>query len=90
MARPPELSVGALSLGRIRELMKALVAARRDAGDAHLHLVDGLALFGVADVADLPDGLHPNPEGYRRIGDRFFERAFTSGGPFAGLGRVGR
>jgi hypothetical protein len=81
--RPPELALGALSLRRIREVMAAVVAARREAGDAHLHLVDGLALFGPDDVGDLPDGLHPNPAGYQRIGDRFFDLAFGPGGPLA-------
>ena len=81
--RPPELALGALSLRRIREVMAAVVAARREAGDGNLHLVDGLALFGPDDVGDLPDGLHPNPAGYQRIGDRFFDLAFGPGGPFA-------
>jgi lysophospholipase L1-like esterase len=42
-----------------------------------------LALFGPDDVGDLPDGLHPNPAGYQRIGDRFFDLAFGPGGPLA-------
>lgn len=81
--RPPELAVGALSLRRIREVMAEVISARRAAGDANLHLVDGLALFGPDDVGDLPDGLHPNPAGYQRIGDRFFDLAFGPAGPFA-------
>ena len=34
-------------------------------------------------VDDLPDGLHPNSAGYRRMGERFAARAFTGDGPFA-------
>jgi len=41
--------------------------------DADLHLLDGPAVLGHPEVALLPDGLHPNAEGYhhmaRRIGD---------------------
>lgn len=81
--RPPELAVGALHLVRIRELMEAAVVARRAAGDEHLHLLDGPALFGPGDAGDLPDGLHPNEAGYGRIAERFLGLAFGAGGPFA-------
>jgi lysophospholipase L1-like esterase len=81
--RTDELSFGALSLRRIRELEAEVVNARRAAGDDHLHLIDGLDLFGPADVDDLYDGLHPTSDGYRRIGERFHAIAFASDrGPF--------
>jgi lysophospholipase L1-like esterase len=35
-------------------------------------------------VGDLPDGLHPNADGYVRMGERFAAYAFAPGGPFAG------
>jgi hypothetical protein len=83
-ARSEALSVGALSLQRIRQLEADVVEARRDAGDTNLHLLDGLALFGPTDVDDLYDGLHPTAAGYRRIGERFHTFAFASpGAPFA-------
>ncbi|MCY4014584.1 MAG: GDSL-type esterase/lipase family protein [Gammaproteobacteria bacterium] len=63
--------VGCLSLTRIREILESAVDARRVAGDANLHYVDGLDLFGEADADDLPDDLHPNPAGYERMGERF-------------------
>ena len=53
------------------------------AGDANLHLLQGPDLFGPDDVGDLPDGLHPNPAGYQRIGERFHALAFQGDGPFA-------
>ncbi len=81
--RSPELSVGALSLGRIRTLLADVVAARRALGDANLHLIDGRELFGEDDLADLPDGLHPNSAGYARMGERFHALVFADGGPFA-------
>ena len=80
---PAALRPGSLTLQRIRELVAGVVEKRRALGDANLHYLDGLALFGEADVADLPDGLHPNAAGYARIGERFAERAFGAGGAFA-------
>ena len=66
-----EHRVGCLTLTRIRELIAEAVEARRAAGDATLHYVDGLELFGPEDAGDLPDDLHPNPTGYVRMGERF-------------------
>jgi hypothetical protein len=80
--RPDELTVGALSLERIRELLAIVVAQRRAAGDSNLQYLHGHELFGAADVDDLPDGLHPNSAGYQRMGERFVSHAFASGGPF--------
>ena len=80
---PRDLAVGALSLVRIRELLELVVTQRRAAGDANLHSLHGHRLFGADDVGDLPDGLHPNGAGYRRMGERFAEFAFSVAGPFA-------
>lgn len=84
IARSAELSLGALTLVRIRELLGAVVAARRTHGDANVHLIDGLTLFGAEDAGDLPDDLHPNPAGYQRMGERFNAIAFAPGGPLSG------
>jgi len=81
--RPEALRVGALTALRIRDLLAGIVERRRAGGDANLHYLDGLALFGEADLADLPDGLHPNAAGLRRIGERFAALAFGAGGAFA-------
>lgn len=62
---------GCLSLVRIREIIADVVEKRSSAGDRALHYVDGLTLFGADDAHDLPDDLHPNPAGYRRMGERF-------------------
>ncbi len=80
--RPAELMVGALSLNRIRMLLERVVDQRRGAGDDQLHYLHGHELFGADDVDDLPDGLHPNSAGYRRMGERFAAYAFSPGGPF--------
>ncbi|WP_199545765.1 SGNH/GDSL hydrolase family protein [Streptomyces sp. N35] len=79
--RPADTSVGCLSLTRIRELLASQVELRRAEGDATLHLVHGPDLFGPADTADLPDGLHPNSAGYRRMAHRFLPLTFGPQGP---------
>ncbi len=78
----PEVRPGSLTLRRIRTLIAKLVEQRRALGDTNLHYLDGLALFGEADVGDLPDALHPNTAGYARMGERFAALAFGPGGPF--------
>ena len=77
-----EIRHGCLTLVRIRELLAGLVETRRALGDTNLHHLDGLELFGPADAADLPDALHPNAAGYRRMGERFAAAAFQPEGPF--------
>ncbi len=68
---------GGLSLGRMRDLLAQAVETRQAMGDANLRYLSGLALFGEADAADLPDDLHPNTEGYRRMGERFHALALS-------------
>ena len=81
--RPAELAYGALSIGRIRRLIADVVERRQKVGDAQLHLLDGRELFGESDVGDLPDGLHPNNAGYRRMGERFAKLALEESGPLS-------
>lgn len=69
--RPSHIAAGALTLRRIRELLREHVGLRRDEGDSALQIIDGLDLFGADDIDALPDGLHPNADGYRRIAERF-------------------
>jgi lysophospholipase L1-like esterase len=59
-----------------------VVAQRQRTGDNKIHYLHGHELFGADDVDDLPDGLHPNSAGYRRMGERFAAYAFTGDGPF--------
>lgn len=42
--------------------------------DPDLHLIDGLGVLGVHEAHLLPDGLHPDAEGYRLMGTRLTER----------------
>jgi hypothetical protein len=77
----PAIRRDSLSLTMIREIMAELVEGRRAAGDANLHYLDGLRLFDLDDLDDLPDALHPNGDGYVRMGERFHRLAFADGGP---------
>ncbi len=71
--RPAVLAEGSLTLRRVREILAAFVEQRRADGDPNLHYVDGLTLFDAPDweAGDLPDDLHPNPQGYARMAERF-------------------
>lgn len=60
-----------LTLAGIREELSTVVDDLRARGDANLHYVSGLELFG-ADMADLlPDQLHPGVDGHKVLGERF-------------------
>ncbi|MCY0955426.1 GDSL-type esterase/lipase family protein [Streptomyces sp. H27-H5] len=80
---PADVAAGRLTLTVIREELSR-ITARRAASDPNLHHLDGRALYGEADFAELPlpDDLHPDAAGHRRIGERFGELVFGSGGPF--------
>ncbi|MGW3444427.1 GDSL-type esterase/lipase family protein [Streptomyces sp. NPDC001076] len=84
---PAERASGKLTLNVIRDELSRIVA-QRAAEDPHLHYLDGRALYGEADAAELPlpDGLHPDAATHRRIGERFAGLAFADDGAFAGNG----
>lgn len=79
----PEARPLGLTLTRIREMLAAIVAQRRAAGDEALGYLDGLSIFGEADRDLLYDRLHPSPEGYALLGRRFEAAAFGPGGHLA-------
>ncbi|MBC3993520.1 lipase [Streptomyces sp. AC563] len=81
---PAEVACGALTLTTIRRELGRVVAQRAET-DRNLYYLDGLALYGERDFAELPlpDQLHPDDATQRRIGERFARLAFGPGGPFA-------
>lgn len=81
---PAERAAGRLTLNVVREELSRIVA-QRAAEDPYLHLLDGRALYGESDAAELPlpDALHPDAATHRRIGERFAGLAFGEGGPLA-------
>jgi lysophospholipase L1-like esterase len=72
-----------LSAVQMRAILAEIVDTHRAHGDAALHHVDGLALFGHADADLQPDGVHPDATGYRRIGERFHAAMLAPGRPLA-------
>lgn len=68
--QPTEFFPATLNLLMVRELTESVVK-QRQTNDPNLYLMSGLDLFGESDSADLPDDLHPNAEGYKRMGRRF-------------------
>lgn len=73
-----------LTLTTIRREL-ARLCSERARSDPNLHYLDGRELYGEEDAVELPlpDELHPDAATHRRIGERFAERAFGDGGPFA-------
>jgi hypothetical protein len=63
--------VSGLTIQAIREEIEAALDALRQNGADNLHYLHGLQLFGSEYSSYLPDGLHPDAEGYRIMGSRF-------------------
>ena len=63
-----------LTLEIMRQEVAAAVDLLRDHGDAHVHYVDGLSVFGPEQSDLLPDDLHPDAQGYKVLGRHFLER----------------
>ncbi|MDX3534524.1 SGNH/GDSL hydrolase family protein [Streptomyces sp. MB09-01] len=84
---PAERAAGKLTLGVVRDELVRVVRQRAPE-DPNLHYLDGRALYGEADFAELPlpDQLHPDAATHRRMGERFAALAFASDGPFAAHG----
>ena len=59
------------TLQAMREEVAAAANTLWAQGDTHIHYIDGLSIFGPDSAHLLPDDLHPNPEGYQLMGERF-------------------
>lgn len=57
---------------------------------AQLHYRDGLEFLGEANAAWLSgDALHPTPDGYENMGQRYYDLEFSGDGRLVGLGEGG-
>lgn len=83
---PADVPAGRLSLRATRDVVTEVVRARQ-AEDPHLHLLDGLELYGPADAEEhpLPDALHPDAATHRLVAERFARWAFSASGPFSAV-----
>ncbi len=73
-----EALVGDLTLNQMRSILHEVVETRRKRGDGAIDYLDGRVLLGDADIAHLPDGLHPDAGGYALMAARFIERVQSS------------
>jgi hypothetical protein len=64
--------IGELTLVGIRKILSELVASRAQS-DSNIFYLDGLGLFNESDAPTMPDGIHPDASGYRRIGANFLK-----------------
>ena len=73
---PRETTTNAVgfTLADMRQEVAEAVEAMKDSGDANLHYVNGLELFGEDLAHLLPDDLHPNAEGYKIMGRNFAQK----------------
>lgn len=65
--------IGELTLRGIREILTQVVR-QRAASDPNIYYMDGLELFDEIEALTMPDGIHPDAEGYRVIARNFVER----------------
>ena len=65
--------IGELTLQSIRVQLKNLVE-RRASTDPNIFYMDGLELFNEVEAQTMPDGIHPDADGYKTIAKHFVER----------------
>lgn len=63
-----------MTLAQMRAEVAEAVRILREQGDADVHLVDGLNVLGADHEHLLPDGLHPNAEGYVHMAEQITPR----------------
>lgn len=60
-----------MTLTLMRETITQAVTLLQERGDKQLHLINGLDLFGPEFAHHMPDGLHPDAQGYHVLADQY-------------------
>ncbi len=76
--RETTLNAVGFTLEDMRQEVAEAVEALRGMGDANLHYLNGLELFGPDLAHLLPDDLHPDAEGYKIMGQNFVDKVASS------------
>ena len=71
-------NVAGWTLRQYREAVLGSVETLRKLGDQRIFSVDGTELFGENLLRLMPDGLHPDAEGYRLLGQNFLRNVAPS------------
>lgn len=74
--RESEKGGSGLSLQDMREIHEGIAASCLKYGDRNLYYVDGLKVFGPAELKYLPDELHPDAEGQFVMAENFAREVF--------------
>jgi hypothetical protein len=62
--------IGELTLSSIRTILSEIVRKRFES-DPNIFYLDGLKLFNETEAQSLPDGIHPDADGYLKIAENF-------------------
>jgi len=62
--------IGELTLSSIRTILSEIVRKRFES-DPNIFYLDGLKLFNEIEAQSLPDGIHPDADGYLKIAENF-------------------
>lgn len=68
--RETRANTAGMTLENTREQVRKAYSILRDHGDGQIFLFEGQDLLGEAEAGLLPDQLHPNAEGYARMGEQ--------------------
>ena len=65
---------GELTLTKVRATLEEIVRVRAERGEK-IYYLNGLELFDDRDATTMPDGIHPDAAGYKRIAGNFTSSA---------------
>jgi lysophospholipase L1-like esterase len=72
-----ETNTAGFTLQQMREEVAAAVEVLRSYGDRSVYYVDGRQVFGPELARLQPDGVHPDAEGYKALGQNFLDEVIA-------------